>query len=87
MTEYARFKIVEMPAEDILIISVRLYGDQLWTKGRLRKRANCADCHNDIETENSFRPSTNAGNRADRLCLYCIKTLVEEYQKELKNNE
>lgn len=52
--------------------------DQLWSGAPLRKAKTCVidKCPMSKGTM-AFRPVTNALNRADRICVSCMATLIE----------
>ena len=64
---------------DIVLITSERWGIQLWTSGTTRKNTKCAVCRTDIlKKERAFRPSTNVGNRADRIHEFCLAALLQK---------
>ncbi len=71
MKEYTKCVVTRFNSDLVGIDDLR-WGKQLWTICRPRKthRKFCSACW--MYSEVMYRPSTNRGNRGDRLCPGCI---------------
>ncbi len=71
---------------ELVLLSSREHGRQLFARGRLRKAAECAGGCSSILLPRcwAWRPLTHARNRMHRLCDDCVATLPRPVRRKPK---
>lgn len=62
-----RYEIKRYMNDDLVLLWTAECGEQLWTKGSIRKQTVCAITGKPIEGKSAWRPITNVNNRWRRI--------------------
>ena len=72
-----RYQIAKRVSGGVIVTDSAEFGSQMWSlmTRPMYKNRQCANCGKSISrsTDPAYRPITNRGNRADRICVPCVK--------------
>lgn len=75
---HGMYKLIQAINEGMVQLESARWGLQLWCQGKIRKSKACIECDWEFAPgAEMYRPVTNAGNRADRICTRCIALLTQ----------